>query len=156
MISAIVAADENFGIGFQGKLLMPIPEDLKYFKELTNGHIVVMGSKTWDSLPIKPLPNRLNIIITRNPSLVENKFPNVWYGTIGDVIEKVFIEKEEIFIIGGGVIYEKLLSFCDRVYLTKIYKSFDNVDTYFPNLDDSPFWEKDHESEIFAHDGIPY
>ena len=156
MISAIVAADENFGIGFQGKLLMSIPEDLKYFKELTSGHIVVMGSKTWDSLPIKPLPNRLNVIVTRNPSLVENKFPNVWYGTIGDVIEKVFTEKEEIFIIGGGVIYEKLLSFCDRVYLTKIYKSFDNVDTYFPNLDEMPDWEMEEVLSDGEENGITF
>ena len=64
MISTIVAVDNNWGIGFNGDLLEHIPEDLKYFKELTSGNIVVMGRKTWDSLPKKPLPNRFNIVIT--------------------------------------------------------------------------------------------
>ena len=67
MISAIVAVDNNWGIGYNGKLLERIPEDLKYFKELTNNNVIVMGRKTWNSLPVNPLPNRTNIIITRNP-----------------------------------------------------------------------------------------
>ena len=67
MISAIVAVDENWGIGYDGKLLEKIPEDLKHFKELTNNNVVVMGRKTWNSLPTNPLPNRTNIVITRNP-----------------------------------------------------------------------------------------
>ena len=71
MISAIVAVDENFGIGFNGDLLEHIPEDLKHFKELTSGHNVVMGRKTWDSLPKKPLPNRHNLVITKDPSIYE-------------------------------------------------------------------------------------
>jgi dihydrofolate reductase len=65
MISAIVAVDQNWGIGYKGELLEHLPPDLKYFKELTTGHVVVMGRKTWDSLPKKPLPNRINYVITR-------------------------------------------------------------------------------------------
>ena len=67
MISAIVAVDKNWGIGFEGQLLERLPPDMKYFKEITSNNAVVMGRKTWDSLPLKPLPNRLNLIITKNP-----------------------------------------------------------------------------------------
>ena len=69
MISAIVAVDYNWGIGFNGDLLEHIPEDLKYFKQLTTGNTVIMGRKTWDSLPNKPLPNRTNIVITNNTNM---------------------------------------------------------------------------------------
>ena len=79
MISAIVAVDNNWGIGFNGDLLEHIPEDLKYFKELTSGGVVIMGRKTWDSLPKKPLPNRVNIVITSNPKEDEE---NVKYMTL--------------------------------------------------------------------------
>lgn len=67
MISAIVSVDEKMGIGANGKLLASYPEDMKFFKAMTTGHVVVMGRKTWDSLPIKPLPNRTNIVITSKP-----------------------------------------------------------------------------------------
>ena len=76
MISAIVAVDNNWGIGFNGDLLEHIPEDLKYFKEITDNHWVIMGRKTWDSLPKKPLPNRTNVVITKNPQY--SKEANFW------------------------------------------------------------------------------
>ena len=82
MISAIVAVDENFGIGFNGDLLEHIPEDLKHFKELTSGHTVVMGRKTWDSLPKKPLPNRHNLVITKDPSIYEMKYSFILYAKL--------------------------------------------------------------------------
>lgn len=100
-----------------------------------------MGRKTWDSLPKKPLPDRLNLVITRG----ERKFDDM----------TVFIDMEEAkarareaakdpddewFVIGGGQIYKELLPFCDRVYVTKIYTSHENVDTYFPNLDEPEEW----------------
>lgn len=141
MISAIVAVDENWGIGFNGDLLEKIPEDLKRFKKLTKGNVVVMGRKTWDSLPNKPLPDRLNIIISRQPQFVD--FLTVSIGMEEAKVRAKAASKDpedEWFVIGGGQIYKELLPFCDRVYVTKIFKSHENVDTYFPNLDEPEEW----------------
>jgi dihydrofolate reductase len=138
MISAIVAVDNNWGIGFNGDLLEHIPEDLKYFKELTTGHVVVMGTNTWNSLPIKPLPKRGNIIISSADRLIMCK--NTVRLHMEDVLDYFDYTEDDIFIIGGGSIYNQLLPFCDRVYVTKIYKDHVNVDTYFPNLDKSEEW----------------
>ena len=156
MISAIVAVDNNWGIGYNGDLLEHIPEDLKYFNELTAGHVVVMGRKTWDSLPKKPLKDRLNIVISSQPR-----------GPLGDMafsipmVEakvRVAMSKndEEWFIIGGGTIYKEFLSICDRVYVTKIYKDHENVDTYFPNLDESPEWKVSMCTDTQTSVNTPY
>ena len=171
MIAAIVAVDNNWGIGFNGDLLEHIPADLKYFKELTTGHIVVMGSKTWDSLPNKPLKDRLNLVISRQPRTIlgdmsiridideieSRMIHNEW-------LEETSQESEDYFVIGGGQIYEELLPLCDRVYVTKIYKDHENVDTYFPNLDESDEWEafcnggplayKDFSYQFWTYDRI--
>ena len=158
MISAIVAVDEDWGIGFNGELLEKIPEDLKYFKELTTGNTVVMGRKTWDSLPIKPLPNRGNFIISREtPLLMENKAIRMNLDMIKDTMKAN--ENENYFIIGGGQIYKELLPFCDRVYVTKIYTSHENVDTYFPNLDEPEewnTWKVVHQSKTKIYNNILY
>ena len=137
MISAIVAVNNDWGIGYNGDLLEHIPEDLKYFKTLTTGHIIVMGSKTWDSLPKKPLPDRLNIVITHN----ERHFDAMTaFIDLNEAIIRLKMADDECFIIGGGSIYKQLLPICDRVYVTKIYTSHSNVDTYFPNLDEQEDW----------------
>lgn len=158
MISAIVAVDENWGIGFNGELLEKIPEDLKYFKELTTGNTVVMGRKTWDSLPIKPLPNRGNFIISREtPLLMENKAIRMNLDMIKDTMKTN--KDENYFIIGGGQIYKELLPLCDRVYVTKIFKSHENVDTYFPDLDEPEMWNTwkvTNQSEVKVYNDIMY
>ena len=156
MISAIVAVDNNWGIGYNGDLLEHIPEDLKHFKALTTGHVLVMGRKTWDSLPQKPLKDRLNIVISRQPR-----------GPLGEMAFSIPMDEakvrvafsgndEEWFIIGGGSIYQEFLSVCNRVYVTKIYKDHDKVDTYFPNLDKDPNWEVSSSSELQISDDISY
>lgn len=164
MISAIVAVDNNWGIGYNGDLLEHIPEDLKYFKALTTGHVVVMGSKTWDSLPKKPLKDRLNVVISTKPREV-----------LGDMsvridMEELLVrmihmqqeamlnpaEEEEWFVIGGGSIYQQLLPFCDRVYVTKVFKDHDNVDTYFPNLDESEEWAPASCGQLLTHNDLTY
>ena len=155
MISAIVAVDYNWGIGFNGDLLEHIPEDLKYFKELTSGKhkAVVMGRKTWDSLPKKPLPNRTNIVITNNT----NMEGQAEFMDLADaILYFIYNKNDDIFIIGGGQIYEKLLPLCDRVYVTKIYKDHDQVDTYFPNLDKSEEWEPTTCSDIYQQENLRY
>ena len=153
MISAIVAVDNNWGIGFNGDLLEHSPEDLKYFQELTSGNVVVMGYKTWESLPKKPLPNRKNIIITTkaisdpNASFWSYEFTEAFLKTRKDL---------NFFIIGGGQIYEKLLPLCDRVYVTKIFKDHDQVDTYFPNLDVSDEWAPAMQSALHTYKDLTY
>ena len=156
MISAIVAVDENFGIGFNGDLLEHIPEDLKRFKELTFGHNVVMGRKTWDSLPKKPLSNRHNLVITKDPSIYELT-NEVQFYTLRQ-IEVLMLKNKNVnyFIIGGGQIYEKLLPICDKVYLTKIMVSHENVDTYFPNIELMDNWKCIEQSEIKQYNDISY
>lgn len=155
MISAIVAVDENWGIGYNGDLLAHIPNDLKYFKELTTNHVVMMGRKTWDSLPNKPLKDRLNLVITSG----ERQYGEgaCFIGMAEAMARLAHLEEDdEWFIIGGGSIYEQLLPLCDRVYVTKILKKFENVDTYFPNLDISPNWAPAMVSEIYTHKDLSY
>ena len=150
MISAIVAANNDWGIGFNGDLLEHIPEDLKYFKELTTGNVVVMGRKTWDSLPKKPLPNRTHMVITNN-SNVDFSF------SLDKVIHQMIQRKDlNFFVIGGGQIYKELLPYCDRVYVTKINKCHENVDTYFPNLDESDEWAPAACSPIYNYKDLTY
>ena len=157
MISAIVAVDNNWGIGFNGDLLEHIPEDLKYFKELTTGHIVVMGRKTWDSLPKKPLLNRMNIILSRNcEQTIQQNGSNTWTAFMNSVDIKNISKSKDVFIIGGGTIYKELLPYCDRVYVTKIFKDHDQVDTYFPNLDQSDEWAPAMQSALHTHKDLIY
>lgn len=155
MISAIVAVDNNWGIGYKGELLEHLPPDLKYFKELTTSHVVVMGRKTWDSLPTKPLKDRLNIVITTG----ERQFDEMTCFMHMDEARVRLIhldEDDEWFIIGGGSIYEQLLPLCDRVYVTKILKDHKDVDTYFPNLDKDPKWEVSTCTELRDYKDISY
>ena len=155
MISAIVAVDNNWGIGFNGDLLEHIPEDLKYFKELTSGCVVVMGRKTWDSLPKKPLPNRLNIVITSQ----ERHFGEMTaFIPFSEAVSRLkhSPKDDDWFIIGGGQIYKELLPYCDRVYVTKIYKDHDQVDTYFLNLDESEEWAPATCSDIRQQGDLMY
>lgn len=157
MISAIVAVDNNYGIGYQNKLLEHIPEDLKYFKSLTINKVVIMGRKTYDSLPRKPLPNRLNIVITRSPVVSDDD--NVIFMDLEQVKAWLLKNKSEkdIFIIGGESIYKELMPFYDDIYLTKIYLNHENVDKYFPvNVEKDSAWLATAIGEIKKHKDIAY
>lgn len=136
MISAIVAMGASRVIGRKNGLLWPIADDLKRFKELTMGHPVIMGRKTFDSILSmlkKPLPGRTNIVITRSPTSLEASETNVVaVNSIEEAIQKAKeIDKEEIFVIGGAQIYEQSLPFLDRLYLTLI-DADEEGDAYFP------------------------
>ena len=161
MIAAIVAVDNNWGIGYGGELLEQIPEDIKYFRDLTMDNIVIMGRKTWDSLP-GVLHGRDNIIISSKLWLDDSV---VAYTTSMEYVQeglhqlqtgRAYCDKD-IFIIGGGSIYEQLLPYCDTVYLTHIGKDHRDVDTYFPRIDKDPEWEIDTCTELRESViGIPY
>lgn len=131
MISLLVAMDRNNVIGFENDMPWHLPNDLKYFKEKTTGHTIIMGRKTYDSIG-RPLPNRKNVILTRQTT----EFPN-------DVevihsIEEIYEwqkshPNEELFVIGGGDIFKQVLPFADRLYITKIDEAFEG-DTFFPKF----------------------
>ena len=129
-ISIIVAIAENNAIGKDNKLLWHLPDDLKRFKRLTSGHPVIMGKKTFESLPIKPLPNRTNIVLSDIP---DDKIDGcVMAYSIDDALSKC-PEGEECFVMGGGMVYNQFLEIADRLYITFIHKYFD-ADTFFPEV----------------------
>lgn len=131
LLSIIVAIDENNAIGLKNEMLCHLPNDLKYFKKVTSGHTVVMGRKTFESLPNGALPNRRNIVISRNPQLMLNNSEII--GNSEDINR--ILDKEETFIMGGGTIYEQYLPKADKLYITYIHHKFENADTFFPEID---------------------
>ncbi|MCL2072600.1 MAG: dihydrofolate reductase [Marinilabiliaceae bacterium] len=143
--SLIAVIDNNFGIGSGGDQLAYISGDLKRFKQLTSGKPVVMGRKTFEALPKGALPNRRNIILSRNENLI---YPNS--EIVGSVEDTFFLlnDVREFFVIGGGEIYKLFLPFANRIYLTHIHHSFENVDTYFPKFDIEN-WELITQKEVF-------
>ena len=131
ILSLIAVIGKNNEIGVKGGLLAHLPADLKHFKEITSGHTVIMGRKTFKSLPKGPLPNRRNIVISRNPDL---QIPGVeMVSSLDQALLKVMDEKE-VFIIGGAQIYNQSLSIADRLYLTKLHNGFPEADAFFPEI----------------------
>jgi len=131
MISIIVAVSDDWGIGKDNELLWNISEDLKRFKRLTLGNTVIMGKKTWESLPRKPLPGRKNIVLTDNRSEIIDGAVTVY--SIPDALSRC--EKdEEVFIIGGGSIYRQFMPIADKLYITHVHRN-SPADTYFPEID---------------------
>lgn len=131
MISIIAAIDSQRGLGKDNKLLWYLPEDLKRFKELTTGHPVIMGRKTFESIG-KALPNRTNIVVTQNPGFSFEGVKTV--SSIEEAIEEAgrSLGSEEIFVIGGGQIYSQAISKADRLYLTLVEGDF-GADVFFPD-----------------------
>ncbi len=152
-ISIIVAIASNNAIGKNNDLLWHISKDLQRFKKLTDGHFIVMGKKTYFSLPKRPLPNRTNMVITDVPGEQIDGCLMAW--SIEDAIEKMDPEKEN-FIIGGGSIYRQFLPYANKLYLTRVHKDFD-ADTFFPgiSLDEWELTEKENmtndEQNDFAY-----
>ncbi|HHT51138.1 MAG TPA: dihydrofolate reductase [Eubacteriaceae bacterium] len=133
MISMIVAMDKKRGIGKNNGLLAHIKPDLEYFKRVTEGHTIIMGYNTYLSLPIRPLPNRKNIVITRKDIKIDG---TIILHSIDDTLK--WIEKsneKEIFICGGGKIYQQFMPYADKLYITHIFHSFD-ADKFFPPIPD--------------------
>jgi len=130
MISIICAIGKNKAIGKNNKLLWDIPDDLKHFKKITSGHPVLMGQKTFESIG-KPLPNRLNIIMTRDKNFQPKNCLVVY--SLEEAIEKANeADNQEIFFIGGGEIYRQALPYADKLYLT-IVEDSPEADTFFPD-----------------------
>jgi dihydrofolate reductase len=139
-LSIIVAISENNAIGRDNQLLWHLPADLKHFKNITSGHPIIMGRKTYDSIG-RPLPNRRNIIITRQTDL--NIPGTEVVNSIEDAISLCSDEKE-VFIIGGAEIYKSALSMSNRIYLTTVHQEF-KADAFFPTLDKNEWLETAQE-----------
>ena len=120
------------------------------------GKTIVMGLNTWNSLPKKPLPNRLNVVIEPlDDWYYENDTLHMDLNTFIRRF-KSLDQSKEIFIMGGGSIYKQLIPYCNRVYVTKIYKDFDNVDTFFPNLDETGEWVGKPIGDLLTYNNITY
>lgn len=154
-MNMIVAVDENWAIGNKGELLVRIPNDQKMFRMETTGKVVVLGRKTMDTFPQKrPLPNRTNIILTKNPQY-EVKDAIVVH-SIEELLEELTnYPDEDIYIIGGDSIYQQMLPYCDVAHVTWIEHAYE-ADSYFPNLDADPEWVMTEESDELTYFDIAY
>lgn len=131
-VNAILAHDDKYGIGRDGKLPWPhSPADMKWFKECTNGHVVVMGRKTWESIGNKKLPGRTNIVVTR--TTVEGRPDGVYFGGMTELIR--MLKKEypdlKIWFIGGADLYRQAIPHCENIYVTRVPGDY-KCDTFVP------------------------
>ena len=141
-ISLIAAMAENRAIGHHNKLPWHLPADLKRFKQLTTGHAVIMGRKTFESIGCKPLPNRRNIVITRNPQF---KADSAQMAHDLDEALSLAEDDREVFILGGAEIYRLALPRADRIYLTVVHGTFEG-DAFFPEFDAQKQWKLREET----------
>jgi dihydrofolate reductase len=149
IVSNVVVVDENLGIGRNNQLLVHFPADLKHFKQLTVGHTVIMGRKTYESMG-KALSNRRNIIITRQK---DYKLPDAEVANSLQQALDSCIGENEVFVIGGAEIFNQSLPESDKIYLTRIYASFD-ADTFFPQIGNE--WKVAEKEDHIADEKNPF
>lgn len=152
----IVAVDSNWAIGYKNDLLVQIPADMRFFREVTTGNVVIMGRKTLESFPAgQPLKNRMNIVVTRDKNFKIRGA--VVVHSIEEAIEtaRQFATDEEIYVIGGATIYEQMLKYCNVAHVTKIEFAY-QADTYFPNLDETGEWEITADSDEQTYHDLEY
>ena len=154
-MNLIVAVDSNWAIGKENKLLVSIPQDMKFFRETTKGKVVAMGRKTLESFPNGlPLKNRVNVVITKD------KEYNIKDAIICHSIEEALevlkqYNDEDIYVIGGESVYRQFLPYCSVAHVTKINYSYD-ADTYFPNLDEMDEWTIEESSDERTYFDLEY
>lgn len=151
-ISLICALAENRAIGHKQELLWRLPNDMKRFKQLTTGHVVVMGRKTFESIPGGALPNRRNIVLTSMPEAMGTTC--IACSTLQEALECSEADKE-VFIIGGYGVYQEAMSVVDKMYLTHVHATFEEADTFFPEVDYSQ-WEIVKCEDFPADEKHPY
>ncbi len=154
-MNIIAAVDKKLGIGKNGGLLVSIPEDMKLFREETVGKVVVMGRKTFESLPQGlPLVERTNIVLTTSEDF---KHDNVYVcHSVDEVLNKVKeYPTDDVYVIGGASVYEQMLPYCDTIHLTKIDYTYD-ADTYFPDIFKDGVWQETARSDERTYFDICY
>ena len=147
MITIIVAADRNNGIGYRNSLLAHLPGDLQRFKKITMGHCLIMGKKTWESLPVRPLTGRKNIVLTDNEL---DCFDCAETARSIEAALSLCEPGKEIFIIGGGSVYRQFMPIADRLMVTHIHGEFP-ADTFFPEINPDE-WQV-YEREAYLSEG---
>ena len=155
-ISLIAAVARNRAIGYNNKLLYWLPNDMKRFRELTTGHTIIMGRNTYESLPKGALPNRRNIVLSRS----RREFPNCdVFSSLNEALQHCAVD-EDIYIIGGGSIYQQAINVANRLCLTEVDDVPEKADTFFPPYDD---WrevaKEDHpidERHAYAYSFVDY
>lgn len=147
---AIAAVDENFGIGYDNRLFARLPADMKRFRALTTGNTIIMGRNTYESLPSRPLPDRDTLVLTHHPEL----FPEVMcFDNIEALLRHAKTVDNDVYVCGGGNVYETLLPYCRKAMLTRVMGTFP-VDAWFPNLDLHPSWQAVNETDSIETGGI--
>ena len=154
-MNAIVVVDKNWAIGHENDLLFSLPGDMKHFRTLTSGGTVIMGRKTLDSFPDgKPLPNRRNIVITRNEEF-QREGCEVVTSPEAALELAAGTPDEQLWVIGGGSVYKQMLPYCNKAYVTKLSCKPES-DTYFPDLDQDPQWKMTQILQSGEENGIAY
>lgn len=150
-MQAIVAVSQSWGIGKGGDLLFRLPSDLRRFKAMTTGHTVIMGRKTLDSLPGgKGLPHRRNLVLSRQSDFAPDRAEVIH--SVDDILKTA---EDDAFVIGGQQVYEQLLPYCARVYVTKVL-SDPEADAFFPDLDKLPEWKVASAGEMLTENGLSF
>jgi dihydrofolate reductase len=155
ILSIIAAIGKNNELGKKNDLLWNLPADMKHFREITSGHAVIMGQKTFESLAVdengkqigRLLPNRRNIILTQDDSFtrkgaeVMRSIPELM-----ELLQKTITKDEEVFVIGGGMIYKLMLEYANNIYITHVDESFSDAEIFFPEIDNEKWIEFSRES----------
>lgn len=154
-MNIIAAVDKNWAIGLGNKLLVSIPQDMKFFRETTKGNIVAMGRKTLESFPGgQPLKNRTNVVLTTDKNYKANGV--VLVHSVEEMKEELQkYPSEDVYIIGGESVYRQMLPYCDKAYITKIDHAY-HADTYFPDLNQDPEWEMTKISDEQTYFDLEY
>ena len=144
----ILVMDNDCAIGRGGELLCSLPEDMKHFRETTRDSVVIMGRKTYESFPKRPLPNRENLVLSRSGKAIEGAEV---FSDIESVLDRVKNSEKPVFVIGGAEIYRQLASHCDEALITRVYENFGG-DAFFEDIERSDEWEL-AESSIVVDSG---
>lgn len=151
-ISIVAAIADNNAIGKKQQLLWHMPYDMKRFKDLTTGHAIIMGRKTFESLPKGALPNRKNVVLTTLPEAgFMDSFACESMKDALDICEK----EDEIFMIGGAMVYRQALKIADKMYITRVHHVFEDADTFFPEINFEE-WEETERKEFPADEKHAY
>lgn len=154
-MNLIVAVDKNWAIGYQNKLLVSIPADMRFFRDVTTDKVVIMGKNTLESFPGgQPLKNRVNIVIALEKDYKVSDA--IVVNSIEEAMEEVKqYNTEDVYVIGGASIYKQMLPYCTIAHITKIDYAFE-ADTYFPNLDEMKDWKASIKSEEQTYHDLEY
>lgn len=140
----ILVMDNDCAIGKDGGLLCKLPEDMKHFRETTKGSAVIMGRKTYESFPKRPLPDRENLVLSRSGKPIDGAEV---FGDIESVLERVKDSEKPVFVIGGAEIYRQLAPYCDEALITRVYESFGG-DVFFEDIEHDRGWTLTESSAV--------